>query len=346
VCGYCVYAIQFYPLATLKVDGRPLFWWASDPRWTWLLNRQFLESVQKVVAASSEQFGNLNWPATQLMRCASRVVEEWKDADVSNRPPLCDLIGCHVTNYGPQPTYDELRIPRGLLEFWANAGSFGAVYQEIVKAAWEEVGRKRSKPRNSKRKRTDPGAQEAVETSTVLEELNRRNLLYEDLGRAFRSEDFRNAAKRVAVRFFLKRTGTAVAAGTFELAGYFLERVVNMEKARLEAVREIADAIAECSRKNDIIDRLMRSRGNLYSFVPVMRYAQRELCSSGRAIPWGSMLLALGLQGEDDATSRDSWLVNELMLIRIFERLAESSPEVLKGLPEAEVMAVEPIQKE
>jgi len=115
VCGYWVYAIQFYPLATLKVDGRPLFWWASDPRWTWLLNRQFLESVQKVVAASSEQFGNLNWPATQLMRCASRVVEEWKDAEVSNRPPLCDLIGCHVTNYGPKPTYDELRIPRGPL---------------------------------------------------------------------------------------------------------------------------------------------------------------------------------------------------------------------------------------
>ena len=27
VCGYCLCSVQFYPMGTLKVAGRPLFWW-------------------------------------------------------------------------------------------------------------------------------------------------------------------------------------------------------------------------------------------------------------------------------------------------------------------------------
>lgn len=43
VCCYCLYAVQFYPLATLKVEGRPLFWWSADARWLFLLSGTFME---------------------------------------------------------------------------------------------------------------------------------------------------------------------------------------------------------------------------------------------------------------------------------------------------------------
>ena len=48
VCGYCLFAVQFYPLAALKVDGRPLFWAVANPEWNRRLSLQFYNDVTRI----------------------------------------------------------------------------------------------------------------------------------------------------------------------------------------------------------------------------------------------------------------------------------------------------------
>ncbi len=328
VCGFCIFAVQFYPLATLKVGGRPLFWWAPEPGWTRLLTRRFLADSQRVLAASSDQFLNLRWASTQLLRAARGAMDDldnppgWLSGE--KRPPLCDIVGIHATNFGSGPDYDELRIPRNLLEFWSEArGSFGAIYQEIETEAWESQVKRKS----SKQKASDPSS---------VPELERRNVLYEALGKSFRSADFQQEAKRVASRFFLRRKVKLVKPNTTALAEFFLEKVASMQKARLEAIRSIADALVDSQDAKWIIDRLMRSGRDLRGYITVLRAVQQKLSKGQKPISWDVFLLALNLANDEDATASDTWLVSELVLIRIFERLGQERPEVLADIPAPE----------
>lgn len=331
VCGFCIFAVQFYPLAALKVaevtpasrraqPPRPLFWWAPEPGWTRLLTRRFLKDVDRVLAASSDHFANLRWPSTQLLRAARGAMDdldnppEWLAQQ--ERPPLCDIVGIHATNYGSGPDYDELRIPRNVLEFWSEArSSFGALYQRIEDESWET----REKTRKGKRPQDD---------ASLIPELARRNRLYEALGAAFRSSDPSLDAKRVASTFFLRRR-TTVEPNTIALAEFFLEKVANMERQRLDAIREIADAIVESKDLRWILDKLMRSGKGLYDYLPTLRAVQQRLSAEHKPIAWQKVLIALDLVSDEDATARDTWLVSELVLIRILERLGETRSELL-----------------
>lgn len=338
VCGYCLFAVHFYPLATLKVQGgprepgRPLFWWTLETGWTRRLAQRFYLNAQKILVASPEDFINLSWPWSQLLRAAREAVDDWEKSPAPHRPPLCDIVGIHATSSGLGPDYDELHVPRGLLEFWSEAGAF-ELYRIIEREAWESDRTKTSKGKGKSK------GDIASEPAAPVPELARRNRLYEALGEAFRSPDYREKAKKVAVQFFLRRKGKDVTANTTALAEFFLEKVADMEKERLEAIRGIADAIVEVPDPKWIIDKLMRSGRSLYDFVPVMRAVQQKLSAEGKSITWEKFLLALNLATDDDATTRDTWLVSELVLVRVFERLAESRKQLL-----AEISTPEEVQ--
>jgi CRISPR-associated protein Cst1 len=326
VCGYCIFAVHFYPFATLRVGARPLFWWAADQRWTRLLNRVFYDDVQRILAASSEEFIKLRWPATQLLRAARRVIEELEKRPAAERPPMCDVVGVHATNYRAAPNFDELRIPRGLLEFWSEAGAWD-LYRQIEREAWE------SEPSKTLKRKTKSVKETGAKTDAVslVPDLARRNKLYEALGEAFRSPDHQDKAKQIAARFFLRRRGNYVAPNTIVLAEFFLEKVANMDRERLDAIRDIADVIASAADSKWLIDKLMRSGRSLYDYLPVMRIVQQKVSSKsgGSPIPWEKFLLALNLVGDDDATGKDAWLVSELVLFRVFETLSTQHPDLL-----------------
>jgi len=333
VCGLCLLAIHFYPLATLKVAGRPLFWWVAEPFWMRHLTRRFCQQVEKILSASTDEFTNLRWPSTQLLHAARDVLDEVENENIplEDRPPLCDIIGVHATNYGAGPDYGELRIPRGLLEFWAEAGTFRDLYRQIEREAWEIEKPKSAKGKGKKAQKPEP--------SPILTELNRRNRLYEALGNAFRSPDYGEEAKHVAVRFFLRARGRSVPPNTTALAEFFLEKVAGMEKERLEAIREMADSIAEdlilSKRDTHVAWGLFRSRlKKLSDFLQQLSRIQRKLGEAGHPLTWEKVILALGLSSDDDRTSSDHWLVQELIVIRLYERLAKS--DALAELPETQ----------
>lgn len=334
VCGYCIFAVHFYPLATLKVEGKPLFWWSQDTSWTRRLNRSFYDNVQTLLAGSPDEFPKLRWPVTRLLNAARQTMDAIEKIGVADRPPLCDIVGLHATNYGAGASYDELRIPCGLLEFWSEAGSFD-VYREIELRAWEDAEPKPKKKTGNKA--TGP----EKEPSPAVREASRRNFLYEELGKAFREPDFREKAKSVAVRFFLPRSGKQVKPNTTALAELFLEKVAGMQKERLEAIRRIADNIADNlilqGNERKVAWALFRRRLKMGEFLQYLSLIQRKLSDSGHPFTWDNFLLALGLDSNDDRSGKDHWLVQELILIRLYERLAKTP--VLSEIPEQELIS-------
>lgn len=347
ICGWCVFAVHFYPFATLKVEGRPLFWWASDHLWTLRLTRIFVERLNRILAMFSEELPKLRWPKTQLLQAAREAIAKLEDEKLSPALPLSDVVGIHATNYGTDPQFEELRIPRGLLDFWKEAGSFAA-YKELETRAWETQQQK-SKPQKGKKakgfgKITEESKIEKPEAPSELSEFTRRNFLYEALGDAFRSDDFQEKAKLVAAQFFLRSRQKTVIAGTIQVTELFLEKVAAMERERLEAIREIADHIADDlivgAGERRAAEQLVRHRLRLGEFLQFLSYVQRKLSEFQKPLGWEKVLVALNLESEDDRTATDHWLVQDLILIRLYERLATSS--VLAELPEPQVPETEP----
>ncbi|MGH9632176.1 MAG: hypothetical protein ACRD7E_28050, partial [Bryobacteraceae bacterium] len=70
VCSACQYAVQFYPLATLKVQGRPLFWWTPHHRWMFALTEIFAIRVDQLVTASPNGMPNLRLPSSPRLEAA------------------------------------------------------------------------------------------------------------------------------------------------------------------------------------------------------------------------------------------------------------------------------------
>jgi CRISPR-associated protein Cst1 len=274
-----------------------------------------------------------------LLQAAREATERLQIEQAASAPQLSDVTGIHATNYGTDPSFEELHIPWGLLEFWREAGSFPA-YKEIEHRSWETVD---SKPKAKKSKQTkraggiaeDSGAGKP-EIPAELFEFTRRNYFYEALGEAFCSLDYRDQAKRVVVKFFLSRQGKRVEPTTIKVTELFLEKVAGMERERLEAIREIADHIADhlilAGGDRGATGQLVRRRLRLGEFLQFFSYIQRKLSDLQKPLQWEKVLTALNLESDVDRTPTDHWLVQDLILIRLYERLANSP--ALSELPE------------
>jgi CRISPR-associated protein Cst1 len=313
ICGSCLFAIQFYPLATLKVEGKALFWWSQDHEWTFLLAGIAISEVRRFLAASPDGTIKTRFPWSRLLTVAREAFESWRDQ--RDPIPLRDIVGCHTTNYRTSPEFEELRIPRELLLFWYEASSgFGAVYDSVVSSAWASNTDKRAKGKKPKKDAENEWA--------------RRNGLYESLGAAFQSDDFRRQAAAVATKYFIKIGKTAPQPGSFELACLFLERLASMRKSRVEAIREIGDRIAGSSERTRLLERLWPPNNFLGGLV----YAQHRMQKAGETpLRFDAILTALDLVSEDDSLPQNFWLVRDLIILRVLEQV---DPETLSELPE------------
>ena len=310
VCSACLFAIQFYPLATLKVIGRPLFWWTPQHEWMFCLTSNFARRVSQIIEASPEQVPSLNWPSTRLLETAEEVLQEARDVDL----PLVDLIGCHMTNYGSGPDFEEIRLKRGILEFLRAAKQYSA-YRAIRDSAWETVSAKPRKAATASPKRSPSGY--------------RRNLFFEDIGNMLRRATVGRSA--ILHRHFTPHAGRE--AGVFELACHFARKVLEMTQEQVNAIKELADQIAASRQAESYLDRLFQRRGFTNYIRTLTEISDRMKRANEAPLATETILQAFDLTNEDDASPRDEGLVRELILIRLIEVLPQ---EQLKELPQLE----------
>jgi CRISPR-associated protein Cst1 len=302
VCSACLYAIQFYPLATLKVNGRPLFWWTPQHDWMYLLTSEFAQRIAKIVEGSPEQVPTLSWPSTQLLITVEDKIRQL--ADHKNELPLVDLVGCHATNYGSGPDYEELRLKRGVLEFLRSAQQYSA-YRAIRDRAWETIPAKAKKP--------DRG---------------RRNFFFEDLGKQFRAGFERPV--NMLKKYFRPQAGHE--DGVFELACVFSRKVLEMTEEQVTAIKELAGQIAASKKAEDHLGRLFQARKFANYFRSLTEISDRMSRAEEGPLQTDAILRAFDLVGEDDALGRNGSLVWELLMIRLIEVLPKDRLEKLPEL--------------
>jgi CRISPR-associated protein Cst1 len=310
VCSACLFAIQFYPLATLKVNGRPLFWWTPQHDWMFYLTSNFTKRVSQIIEASPEQMPSLDWPSTRLIETAEEVLQTAVAAEL----PLVDLVGCHTTNYGSGPDFEEIRLKRGILEFLRIAKQYSA-YRAIRDSAWETVSAKPRKAATASAKVTPPGY--------------RRNFFFEDIGSMLRGAT--GGRSGIIRRHFTPHAGRE--AGVFELACHFARKVLEMTQEQVNAIKELAGQIANSRQAENYLDRLFQRRG-LTNYVRTLTEISDRMKRANEApLATETILRAFDLTNEDDASPRDEGLVRELILIRLIEVLPQ---ERLKSLPQLE----------
>jgi CRISPR-associated protein Cst1 len=304
VCSACQYAIQFYPLATLKVQGRPLFWWTPHHDWMFALTEIFAIRVDQLVTASPDGMPNLSWPSTRLLETAEEVLQQ---ANAHEALPAVDLVGVHATNYGSGPDFQEFRLRRGLLEF-VKAGQGYAAYRQI-----RTEGSKPRKKINKKTGKGDPRYQP--------------NYFFEDLGKLL--QPGRQADPAILSRHFRPQAGRV--PGVFEVSCMFARKVLEMKQQQVEAIKALANQIAGSQKAEQYLDRLFRRPG-LTNYISTLADISHRMSRAGEApVSMETVLQAFDMTNEDEPLSRNGSLVRELILIRLIEALPQ---EKLSALPE------------
>jgi hypothetical protein len=100
----------------------------------------------------------------------------------------------------------------------------------------------------------------------------------------------------------------------------------------------IADHLIIGAGERKIAQQLVRRKLRMGELFQLLSKIQRKLSDIGKPLQWEKVLLALNLASDDDRTASDYWLVQELILIRMYERLANST--ILAELPESEDLPV------
>jgi CRISPR-associated protein Cst1 len=310
VCSACQFAIQFYPLATLKVNGRPLFWWTPDHTWIYQLTLHFARRVAQMVEGSPDQVANLGWPPTILLKTVAEVFQEFDHA--SSDLPLIDLLGCHITNYGSGPDYEELRVPRGLLDFLRSAEAYPA-YRAIRDAA-------RERPDDKPLRKTKEGGGSKPDRGL-------RNFLYEDLGVQLKGE---TPASHKVISRFRKHAGRE--PGVFEVTCIYARKVLEMTNEQVEAIKQLAQQIATSRQAEKYLENLFQRRGLTNYVRTLCDISDRMKRANETPLSMDTVLQAFDLVSQDDATGNDSALVREMILIRLIEILPQDKLEALPAL--------------
>jgi CRISPR-associated protein Cst1 len=357
IAGSYLVALQFTPMAGRRAEGRMLVVHADDPELTLAFARRYLEDNRRLLALAlpservladprfdrerpmwdtrtkRNKMADAKGPRSLVVADLSAIAA--RAAPHELRPHPMALSVFLVSNSGQGPSLDIVDIPSGVVGFVrrASESSTRAAWQRLasgfraVREATEEAGGRRRKGSSVPRGR--PGWS--------------RNPAFEGLVRIYEA-GFVDAAvaRRWLARFVLGRIETQAQqarllenrARSWALADLFMQEVLGMKPARIEAIRSFADKLADhIERAND--RRLYRALT-----LDKLHEVRRALLSAQRRSAQGQILFGL----DEYATvwlheDGDEFLVRDLVTIRVVERLAalgyfashpEDAPEAIE----------------
>ena len=293
VCGACLGAIQFYPLAAQKIAGKPLFWWIPQSEWMYSLTQDFSSQLARMMQGQPDKLESIKFPHTRLLESLERVLEK-----VDPELPAQDLMACHATNYGSGPDYDEIRVPTQTIRFLRQARRYPA-FSVLLAEAREK----------SKAKKGEP-----AELVTLG-----RNFFYEGL------LAYERGSNPQALRGLLKRHFIPLVRnreqGAMELTKLFCREILQMDQTQLNAIFSLADQIAGSGKAAKHLDRLFKANSTYQVIRTLTEIAIRMKNGGESPLTTSVVLEAFGLATEDDQPNRDALTAHQLLLLRLIEQL-------------------------
>jgi CRISPR-associated protein Cst1 len=323
ICGFCLLAVQAYFLGS----GAFLLAVHSDNEaLTYHFARSFLEDNRRgiqLAELAGEKKPRRNPLASRTLLITTLLEADLMQKEERDLQQPFSVTAYSLSNSGQSPSLEIFHLPLQIVRFLRDMRSAEYRYdwETIVSRAWEVAPQK-------KKARTDANPFQP-----------RRNYLYEDLFKLQQPREpgrfVRTYLLRDAWRF--ARSDQGDPRGSYSLTNdaelvswkiteRFLRRVMNMEKARVEQIRNMGDRLADyINSQND--KRFFRS------FFTEQRYGffrnallKANLAHVQRGNPPIITLDPYILVFEEgDEVERPDWrFARDLVLIRMVERLHES----------------------
>ncbi len=207
--------------------------------------------------------------------------------------------------------------------------SFISIAQKKYERAWAEIVRRAWRLEKSSKKEdeaTDKKQIEYVEMNYFYEDLFdlpanaptflRRYLLRQAPKNKYDKQDPRHTYSALREREVI----------SWDFIGLFLEKVMHMDKARLDAIKQFGDRLARYIQDHDgrVYGKLYMARGD-YEFrqelIRVANAAKEK--TSETLMPYDEFLTVFFIEDETGYGVRPDWnLAKDLLLIRIIEQLS------------------------
>lgn len=349
-------ALMFLPMACRRAEGRMLAVHADDPVMTLRFARRYLDDNRRLLALALPREKALvhdGYDREQAMWDAGK--KTYKYADVKGprslvvsdlaaigldagsdlRPKPVSLTAYLLSNSGLGPSLEMFTVPSTAVGFVLRAAS------PRTRAAWGRVTRRFYPLReragdDAPKKRGRGGSATGIAGRAGWT----RNPAFEDLCGIFDAGfTDRQAAARWLRKYVLGRMEGAgrVAfhhdgARDWALAELFLQEVMGMKQARIEAIKRFADKVAGwIHQKNDRRLRRALVMGRPRELRSALLRAQRESAAPGGELLFGLDEFATVWLHEDG----DEYVVRDLVCIRVNEKLHELGEPVDTLLEEA-----------
>lgn len=315
VSALALLAIHAMPLGCVISQGRLLAAESDDPELMLELARENLgRNLEFFQMASLESVPNTSSFRTRLIETLVKVFRAPAAYErFESRAP--SLTAYHFSNSGQDAKIDIYPLPSPVVRFVfeAERGESQSAWNRIVSTAWME-----QKPEEEELRQARP-------------KLTRRNFVYEDLF------DLPDEAEHFLRTYILRHPMSALRNDpraqyntlreadliSWELTDLFLRRMMNVNKGRIDKIRELGDALATHIQRTGnrrLLREMYLTRKNEYwKFrAALMRAIQRHpdaepLCPFDTYIT----IFEEGEEGE-----RLDWdLARDLLLIRVFEQL-------------------------
>ncbi|MCB9102411.1 MAG: type I-B CRISPR-associated protein Cas8b1/Cst1 [Anaerolineales bacterium] len=257
VSGEALLAIHALPLGCAKAGGKLLAIHSDNPKIMLRFADRFLKENQKAIHMA-QQMGEKKMAETEPYGYRTLLLS-LLEADFQQHRELkkeasFSITAYYFSNSGQGVSLDIYHLPSQVLDFLGsvNTPQYRATWERIVYQAWELP---------SKKQKDDSDFQP------------RRNYLYEDLFdlmTAYAPLENPQRVSRFMQTYFLRKAWkydkqpqtdprqaysphTQTQLISWDIITLFLERILYMEKEKIEAVRTLADRFAEyVNRENDI----------------------------------------------------------------------------------------------
>jgi CRISPR-associated protein Cst1 len=314
VCGYCLFAIQALPLGAANCGGRLLIVHSDNEETMRGFARGFLMKHRKnFQLADLSKYPNERFPRTILVDELANIEGKQREQARRASEPTGSVSAYHFTNYGTNADMSMYHLPHQVVDFLhvARAGKYAQIWEGIVRLGWQKV--------------------EDAKAGTA------RNFLYEDL-----FELPGNARWFVRV-YFLRQGYSAPKAFkddprreyilekelelvSWDLTAMFLRRVMSMEKARIDAIRNLGDKLSSyVLNTNDrkFFGDFYRSQGGYRELRGILIKASNTEIRKNRAPLVSFDEFITVFEDSEDFPKIDWRLARDLVLIRMIERLHE-----------------------
>jgi len=316
ISGWCLLALLAMPMAMLTSKGKAFVVHTYDHALLLDLTKKFMaKNYATFQMQGLEKMPNYKNARTHLIEALIMVARE--------KPVNASVTAYHFVAGGASPDIDIIPLQSMVIEFMVSAS-------RRYERAWNEITfrAKRIEKESKKEGEADSDGVKQIEYTEM-------NYLYEDLftlpanapsflrryllrqpSHSKDKQDPRHEYNALKEREVI----------SWDLIGLFLEKVMHMDKERLEAIKQFGDRLARYIQDHDarVYRKLYQARGD-YEFrqelIRVANTAKEK--SSETLMPYDEFLNVFFIEDETGYGIRpDFGLAKDLLIIRIIEQLS------------------------